>query len=99
MSDANAGWKPHANPWLVAIMVTLGAFMEVLDTTIVNVALPHIAGSLSVSIDETTWALTTYLVANGIVLTISGALSRRLGRKCISDLRRGVYRCVRLAAA
>ena len=81
MSDANAGWKPHANPWLVAIIVTLGAFMEVLDTTIVNVSLPHIAGSLSISSDEATWALTTYLVANGIVLTISGALSRRLGRK------------------
>ena len=81
MSDANAGWKPHANPWLVAIVVTLGAFMEVLDTTIVNVSLPHIAGSLSVSNDEAAWALTTYLVANGIVLTISGALSRRLGRK------------------
>jgi DHA2 family multidrug resistance protein len=74
-------WKPHANPWLVAIIVTLGAFMEVLDTTIVNVSLPHIAGSLSISSDESTWTLTTYLVANGIVLTISGALSRRLGRK------------------
>ncbi len=70
-----------ANPWLIAIIVTLGAFMEVLDTTIVNVALPHIAGSLSVSNDDSTWALTTYLVANGIVLTISGALSRRIGRK------------------
>ncbi|HEX3574211.1 MAG TPA: DHA2 family efflux MFS transporter permease subunit [Rhodopila sp.] len=81
MSDANAGWKPRSNPWLVAIVVTLGAFMEVLDTTIVNVSLPHIAGSLSISADESTWALTTYLVANGIVLTISGALSRRLGRK------------------
>ena len=55
--------------------------MEVLDTTIVNVSLPHIAGSLSVSNDESAWALTTYLVANGIVLTISGALGRRLGRK------------------
>src|ERR1700733_8309677 len=74
-------WQPRANPWLVAVIVTLGAFMEVLDTTIVNVSLPHIAGSLSVSSDEATWTLTTYLVANGIVLTISGALSRRLGRK------------------
>jgi MFS transporter, DHA2 family, multidrug resistance protein len=62
-------------------VVTLGAFMEVLDTTIVNVALPHIAGTLSVSEDDSTWALTTYLVANGIVLTISGSLSRMLGRK------------------
>src|SRR6201999_200449 len=80
MSDG-AGWKPRSNPWVVAGIVTLGAFMEVLDTTIVNVSLPHIAGSLSVSSDEATWTLTTYLVANGIVLTISGALSRRLGRK------------------
>ncbi len=80
MSDSQ-GWKPRANPWLVAIVVTVGAFMEVLDTTIVNVSLPHIAGSLSVSSDDSTWTLTTYLVANGIVLTISGALSRRIGRK------------------
>ncbi|NPD66642.1 DHA2 family efflux MFS transporter permease subunit (plasmid) [Lichenicola cladoniae] len=80
MSDPR-GWTPRANPWLVAVVVTLGAFMEVLDTTIVNVALPHIAGSLSVSNDDATWSLTTYLVANGIVLTISGALSRRFGRK------------------
>jgi DHA2 family multidrug resistance protein len=69
------------NPWLIAVVVTLGAFMEVLDTTIVNVALPHIAGTLAVSADESTWALTTYLVANGIVLTISGNLSARLKRK------------------
>src|ERR1700748_3486847 len=67
--------------WAIAIAVTLGAFMEVLDTTIVNVALPHIAGSLAVSNDESTWALTTYLVANAIVLTISGNLAMRLGRK------------------
>jgi DHA2 family multidrug resistance protein len=81
MSDAEQGWKPKSNPWLVAVVVTLGAFMEVLDTTIVNVSLPHIAGSLSVSSDDATWVLTTYLVANGIVLTISGALSRLLGRR------------------
>ncbi|MBS0641338.1 MAG: DHA2 family efflux MFS transporter permease subunit [Proteobacteria bacterium] len=79
--SGGSGWKPSSNPWLIAIVVTLGAFMEVLDTTIVNVSLPHIAGTLSVSPDESTWTLTTYLVANGIVLTISGALSRRLGRK------------------
>jgi len=78
---AQRRWQPSANRWLVAVAVTLGAFMEVLDTTIVNVSLPHIAGSLSVSYDESAWALTTYLVANGIVLTISGALGRRLGRK------------------
>jgi DHA2 family multidrug resistance protein len=81
MSSYSESWKPKSNPWIVAMVVTLGAFMEVLDTTIVNVALPHIAGTLSVSDDDSTWALTTYLVANGIVLTISGAFSLRLGRK------------------
>jgi MFS transporter, DHA2 family, multidrug resistance protein len=76
-----AAWKPAYNPWLIAVSVTLAAFMEILDTTIVNVALPHIAGSLSASNDEATWALTSYLVANGIVLTISGWLSDVFGRK------------------
>jgi MFS transporter, DHA2 family, multidrug resistance protein len=74
-------WRPRFNPWLIAVSVTLAAFMEILDTTIVNVALPHIAGSLSASSDEAAWALTSYLVANGIVLTISGWLSDVLGRK------------------
>ena len=74
-------WRPRSNPWLVAVCVTLAAFMEILDTTIVNVALPHIAGTLSSSNDEATWTLTSYLVANGIVLTISGWLSDVLGRK------------------
>lgn len=77
--SGQGGAKP--NPWLVALVVTLGAFMEVLDTTIVNVALPHIAGSLAVSSDEATWTLTTYLVSNGIVLTISSSLARRIGQK------------------
>src|ERR1700710_1548779 len=81
MNGSEQTWKPKSNPWVVAIIGTLGAFMEVLDTTIVNVSLPRIAGSLSISSDEATWALTTYLVANGIVLTISGSLSRRLGRR------------------
>ncbi len=76
-----AAWKPAYNPWIIAVSVTLAAFMEILDTTIVNVALPHIAGSLSSSSDEATWALTSYLVANGIVLTISGWLSDVFGRK------------------
>ncbi|BCK76569.1 multidrug resistance protein B [Acetobacter aceti NRIC 0242] len=74
-------WKPKHNPWLVAIVVTLAAFMEILDTTVVNVAMPHIAGALGSSYDDATWALTSYLVANGIVLTISGWLSRVFGRK------------------
>ncbi len=76
-----ATWRPRHNPWLIAVAVTLAAFMEILDTTIVNVALPHIAGSLASSNDEATWVLTSYLVSNGIVLTISGWLSDVLGRK------------------
>ncbi len=78
---AGVAWTPRANPWLIAIVVTLAAFMEVLDTTIVNVSLQHISGSLSSSFDDATWALTSYLVANGIVLTISGWLSDVFGRK------------------
>ncbi|HEX4377511.1 MAG TPA: DHA2 family efflux MFS transporter permease subunit [Steroidobacteraceae bacterium] len=74
-------WRPTHNPWLVAFVVTSAAFMEVLDTTIVNVALPHIAGSLSSSQDEATWTITSYLVANGIVLPISGWLSAIVGRR------------------
>ena len=74
-------WQPTHNIWLVAVVVTLGAFMEVLDTTIVNVSLPHIAGNLAVSYDDATWALTSYLLANGIVLTVSGWLSSVFGRK------------------
>lgn len=70
-----------ANRWLIALVVTLAAFMEVLDTTIVNVSLPYIAGSMSASNDQSTWTLTSYLVANGIVLPISGWLSAQFGRK------------------
>jgi MFS transporter, DHA2 family, multidrug resistance protein len=80
-AGANKNWRPSSNPWLIAVVVTLAAFMEILDTTIVNVALPHIAGSLSVSYDEATWALTSYLVANSIVLPISAFFGRVLGRK------------------
>ena len=80
-APAGASWTPKANPWLIAVVVTAAAFMEILDTTVVNVALPHIAGSLSAGTDEATWALTSYLVANGIVLPISGWFSSVLGRK------------------
>jgi DHA2 family multidrug resistance protein len=80
-THADDNWRPAANPWAIALTVTLVAFMEVLDTTIVNVALPHIAGTLSASTDDATWALTSYLVANGIVLPMSGFFSRVLGRK------------------
>ncbi len=69
------------NPWIVAVVVTIGTFMEVLDTSIANVALPHIAGSLSASLDEGSWVLTSYLVANAVVLPISGWLSSIFGRK------------------
>ena len=69
------------NPWIIALVVTMGTFMEVLDTSIANVALPHIAGSLSASQDESTWVLTSYLVANAIILPISGWISSVVGRK------------------
>jgi DHA2 family multidrug resistance protein len=76
-----APWKPKFNPWIVALTVTLATFMEVLDTSIANVALPHIAGGLSASQDEATWVLTSYLVANAVVLPISAWLSVLVGRK------------------
>ncbi len=76
-----ATWRPSGNRWLIAFVVTLAPFMEILDSTIVNVSLPHIAGSLSASFDDATWTLTSYLVANGIVLAIAGWLGRVLGRK------------------
>src|SRR5438552_2902915 len=69
------------NPWLIAVTVMLATFMEVLDTSVANVALPHIAGSLSATTDEATWVLTAYLVANAIVLPMSGWFSSLFGRK------------------
>jgi DHA2 family multidrug resistance protein len=69
------------NPWVIAISVMFSTFMEVLDTTVVNVSLPHIAGSLSVGIDEATWALTSYLVANAVILPMTGWLASVFGRK------------------
>src|ERR1700760_4756475 len=76
-----ARWKPSCNPWLIALAVMLATFMEVLDTSIAAVALPYIAGSVSATNDEATWVLTSYLVANAIVLPASGWFSRRFGRK------------------
>src|ERR1700759_3483320 len=76
-----AAWKPKHNPWLIALTVTLATFMEVLDTSIANVALPHMAGSLGASSEEATWVLTSYLVASAVILPISGWLSNRIGRK------------------
>jgi DHA2 family multidrug resistance protein len=72
---------PHVNPWIVATAVMCATFMEVLDTTVVNVSLPHIAGSLSASVDEAAWALTSYLVANAIILPMTGWIANYFGRK------------------
>src|ERR687890_475884 len=71
----------HVNPWLIAVAVMFATFMEVLDTTVVNVSLPHIASSLSATTEEATWALTSYLVANAIVLPMTGWLASTFGRK------------------
>lgn len=76
-----APWIPRYNPWLIALVVSMAAFMEVLDTSIANVALPYMAGSLGASNDESTWVLTSYLVSNAIVLPISGWLAGVFGRK------------------
>src|SRR5438874_8473577 len=71
----------EVSAWLIAITVTLATFMELLDTAIANVSLPHIAGGLATSYDESTWVLTSYLVANAVVLPLSAWLSRVFGRK------------------
>src|ERR1700735_4593054 len=73
--------KPAINPWFIAVTVTLATFMELLDTSIANVSLPYIGGGLGRSFDEVTWILTTYLVANAVVLPMSAWLSRVFGRK------------------
>ena len=91
MSDASAaeserrtheqGFTAGHNPWVIALTVTMATFMEVLDTSIANVSLPHIAGSLSSSFDEATWVLTSYLVSNAVILPISGWLATRAKQK------------------
>ena len=80
-ADLTTTWKPRVNPWLIAMTVALAAFMEVLDTSIANVALPHIAGSLAASTDQSTWVLTSYLVSNAIVLPLGGWISSLMGRR------------------
>src|ERR1700679_1262407 len=92
--DANGQF----NPWAIAVAVSLAAFMEVLYTTITNVSLSHIAGTLGASQDESTWVLTSYLVANGIVLPLSGWLANVLGRKnffmmCIAGFTIASFAC------
>jgi len=77
----NGGDRPEVNPWLIAVTVMFGTFMVVLDTTVVNVSLPYIAGSLSATVDEATWALTSYLAANAVILPMTGWLANFFGRK------------------
>ena len=81
IEQEHANWKPKANPWAVSCSVMIATFMVVLDSSVANVALPHIAGTLSASNDESTWVLTSYLVANAVMLPAAGWLARRIGRK------------------
>jgi len=76
-----APWRPRINPWIVALTVTLATFMEVLDSSIANVALPHIAGGLGATQDEATWVLTAYLVANAVILPAGAYMTTFIGRK------------------
>ena len=92
------GWNPGHNVWFIALTVTLATFMEVLDTSVANVALPHIAGGLAAGQDESTWVLTSYLVSNAIVLPLSGWLSSIFGRKrfymsCVALFTVGSFLC------
>ncbi len=80
-SSGEAQWQPSHNPWLIATAVMAATFMEILDTSVANVSLPHIAGNLSVTTEEATWVLTSYLVSNAIVLPITGWLGTYFGRK------------------
>ncbi|HSY74584.1 MAG TPA: MFS transporter, partial [Dongiaceae bacterium] len=74
-------WQPRHNPWLITLTVMMAVFMEVLDTSIANIALPHIAGGLSATPEEATWVLTSYLVSNAIILPMTGWLGNYFGRK------------------
>src|SRR5271154_5022856 len=74
-------WHPRPNPWLITVSVMMAVFMEVLDTSIANISLPHIAGSMSATPEEATWVLTSYLVANAIILPMTGWLASQFGRK------------------
>ncbi|HJT87825.1 MAG TPA: DHA2 family efflux MFS transporter permease subunit [Bryobacteraceae bacterium] len=93
MSDSKSLWTPKHNPWAVALTVTMATFMEVLDTSIANVSLPHIASNLSVSQEESTWVLTSYLVSNAIVLPMSAWLGRLIGRKRLYMLCVALFTC------
>src|SRR5512138_2046849 len=86
-----SAWHPSHNPWLIAVAVMAATFMEILDTSVANVALPHIAGNLSVTTEESTWVLTSYLISNAIVLPITAWLSVYFGRKCLLVVCIGVF--------
>jgi DHA2 family multidrug resistance protein len=90
-SAAHEHWRPSHNPWLIALAVMGATFMEILDTSVANVSLPHIAGSLSVTPEEATWVLTSYLVSNAIVLPITGWLGRRFGRRRLLTMCVGLF--------
>ncbi len=79
--DIHQQWVPSFNPWLVAVSVMLATVMEILDTSVANVALPHIAGNLSATTEEATWVLTSYLISNAIILPATSWISRYIGRK------------------
>jgi DHA2 family multidrug resistance protein len=91
-------WQPRANRWLITLAVMSATFMEVLDTTVVAVSLPHIAGSLSATADEATWSMTSYLVANAVMLPATGWLSRMFGRKRLQQFCIGVFTLASLAS-
>ncbi len=86
-------WRPKYNPWLIAVVVAMAAFMEVLDTSIANVALPYMAGNLGASNDQSTWVLTSYLVSNAIILPISGWLAGTLGTEALLHVLPGGLYC------
>ena len=88
---AEAAPAGGSNPWLIAVVVALAVFMEVLDTTIANVALPYIGGSLGISLDEASWVITTYLVANAVIITATSFLPKRFGRKGFFLFSLGVF--------
>jgi DHA2 family multidrug resistance protein len=94
-----AAASASTNPWLIAVLVALATFMEVLDTTIANVVLPYIAGDMGVSSDESSWVVTTYLVANSVSLTASPFLARRLGRKAFFLICLGLFSVASIACA
>ena len=87
MAEEAESWQPKFNPWLIAVVVALAAFMEILDTTVVNVSVPHIAGNLGATVDEGTWVVTSYLVSNAIILPMAGWLANRLGRRRVAAAR------------